>query len=171
MQRSARSAWRLPLVLLVGLWLVSACSPAAPAPPSATSAPQAAGQAKPTGVAELATYRGADRQQLLEEGARREGRLGWYTSLAGDVIDKLTSGFKQKYPFIQQVEVFRGHEGELIPRSTQEAQSGQQVFDVLESQYTPIRILSDASLLTPYFSPAIAAIPTGFRTDGPNGTV
>jgi iron(III) transport system substrate-binding protein len=122
-------------------------------------------------VAELATYRGADRQQILEAGARSEGRLGWYTSLAGDVIDKLTSGFKQKYPFIQQVDVFRGDEGEIITRSTQEAQSGQQVFDVLESQYTPIRILSDAGLLTPYFSPAVAAIPTGFRTDGPNGSV
>ncbi len=141
------------------------------AKPTAAAAAQPTAAAKPTTAAELAVYQGADREQILEAGAKQEGTLSWYTSLAGDVIDKLTAGFKQKYPFIQQVDVFRGDEGQLLTRATQEAQAGQQVFDVLESQYTPIRILLDAKILTAYYSPSTASIPDGYKTAGPNGTV
>ena len=43
------------------------------------------GQArKPATIAELASYRGADREALLYAGAKTEGRIVWYTSLAGD---------------------------------------------------------------------------------------
>ena len=148
-----------------------AAKPTAASAPTAVAAAQPTAGAKPTTPADLAVYQGADRQQILEAGAKQEGTLTWYTSLAGDVIDKLTNGFKQKYPFIKQVDVFRGNEGELLTRTTQETQAGQQVFDVLESQYTPIRILLDAKILTAYYSPSTASIPDGYKTAGPNGTV
>ena len=38
---------------------------------------------KPTSLAELAAYIGADREQLLLAGAKSEGKVVWYTSLAG----------------------------------------------------------------------------------------
>ncbi len=139
------------------LALVLACAPAAaPAAP----APQAA---KPTTVAELATYKGADRQQILEEGARREGQLLWYTSQAGDIIPLLTDGFTKKYPFVK-VEVFRGDESALVTKATQEAQANQPSLDLIESQLTAIRLLFDLKLLTPYYSPGAKRVPDQFKT-------
>ena len=42
------------------------------------------GQAKkPVSFAELAAYTGADREQRLLAGAKTEGKVVWYTSLAG----------------------------------------------------------------------------------------
>ena len=39
---------------------------------------------KPTTIAELVTYNGKDREQVLYAGAKAEGKLTWYTSLAGE---------------------------------------------------------------------------------------
>ena len=41
---------------------------------------------KPMTIAELVTYNGKDREQVLYAGAKSEGKLTWYTSLAGDLI-------------------------------------------------------------------------------------
>lgn len=145
-------------VLGAALSLVIACGPAAPTAPAA----------KPTTVAELATYRGPDRQAVLEEGARREGQLLWYTSMAGDIIPLLVDGFRRKYPFVQ-VEVFRGDESQLVTKATQEAQAGQPSLDLIESQLTAIRLLFDAGLLIPYDSPGLAGVPDEFKTKAASG--
>jgi hypothetical protein len=39
---------------------------------------------KPTSVTEIVTYNGPEREQLLYTGAKSEGKVVWYTSLAGD---------------------------------------------------------------------------------------
>jgi len=145
---------RLLSVLVASLAI--ACGPAAaPATPS--------GPTKPMTVAELAAYQGADRQKILEEGAKKEGKLVWYTSLAGDIVDRHAKAFQQKYPFIT-VEVFRGAENELLTKATQEIQAGQPSFDVIESQIAAISLLFDAKALTPYFTPAAAKIADDFKT-------
>ena len=38
---------------------------------------------KPMTISELVTYGGKDREQVLYAGARTEGKITWYTSLAG----------------------------------------------------------------------------------------
>jgi anti-anti-sigma regulatory factor len=146
------------LLLAAALVLAAACGPSAPASsPASTPAGEPAG-GKPSTPAELAVFQGSDRQQVLEVGARREGRLTWYTSLAGDIVDRLLEGYKEKYPFMQ-TEVFRAAENELVTRATQEAQAGQHVFDVIESQVAAIRLLYDGNLLAPYSSPGVANVP------------
>src|SRR5258705_11853026 len=71
---------------------------------AASSAP---GQTKkPTSLAELAAYTGADREQLLLAGAKSEGKVVWYTSLAGGCYQAVCKGFETKYP-AGQVEVYR----------------------------------------------------------------
>jgi iron(III) transport system substrate-binding protein len=142
------------------LTVAAACAPAPAAQPSAT--------AKQMSVAELAAYQGADRQKLLEEGARKEGTVSWYTSLAGDIIDRHAEAFRAKYPFVK-VEIFRGAENELVTKITQETQAQQPSFDVLESQISAIKLLFDAKVMTPYYSPNVAAIPDDFRTKLPSG--
>ena len=137
------------------LAVVVACGPS-------TGSAQPSGAA-PRSVAELARYSGADRQQVLVGGAKGEGKLVWYTSLAGDIVDIHAKAFAKKYPFLT-VEVFRGTESELVTKATQELGAGQPSFDVIESQISAISALFDANALTPYYSPAAAAVGDDFKT-------
>ena len=49
-------------------------------------------------LAELASYMGADREQVLFEGAKVEGKVVWYTSLSGGSYKALATAFEAKYP-------------------------------------------------------------------------
>ena len=53
---------------------------------------------KPATAAELAAYTGADREKILFEGAKREGKLVWYTTLATDQNKQIAGAFEKKYP-------------------------------------------------------------------------
>jgi iron(III) transport system substrate-binding protein len=170
-QRRVPRAARL-VALLVVATLALACgssvpAPAAPAPSGPAGAPAAS---KPTTPAELAAYQGGDRQQILEAGARQEGKLTWYTSLAGPIVDRLMASYQQKYPFVQ-AEAFRGAENELLTRATQEAQAGRQIFDVMETAPSATRLLQEARLLQPYYSPAVASMPEAAKSGASGGTV
>src|SRR5437764_6016956 len=92
---------------ILGASLLAACGGSASSP-TPNPNPGAKTSGAPSTLAELAAYQGPDRQQMLEAGAKKEGALTWYTSLAGDVIDGLTNGFKQKYGI--PVDVFRAPE-------------------------------------------------------------
>src|SRR4051794_4192843 len=101
--------WTLPLSLSLLLGLLLACS--SPATPAPTAAPKPASGADanakpaasgpPTSYADLANYRGADREQVLYTGAKQEGTLAWYTTLAGDILTDLKAGFEAKYPGVK----------------------------------------------------------------------
>ena len=75
---------------------------------------------KPLSLAELAVYRGADREELLVTGAKKEGKLVWYTALAGGSYKELGRAFEAKYGI--QVEVYRGASKDLISKVLAEAQ-------------------------------------------------
>ena len=49
---------------------------------------------KPASITELASYRGADREQVLYAGAKTEGKIIWYTSLAGDSYKEMVKAFE-----------------------------------------------------------------------------
>ena len=61
---------------------------------------------KPTTAAELAFYQGADRERILFDGAKREGKLVWYTTLATDQNKQIAAAFEKKYPGVS-VDTFR----------------------------------------------------------------
>src|SRR5689334_12857454 len=71
---------------------------------------------KPTSISELAVYRGPDRESLLYAGAKTEGKLTWYTSLAGASYKELAKAFSAKYPGIE-LEPFRAPGADLVVRS------------------------------------------------------
>ena len=56
---------------------------------------------KPTTVAEIATYSGADREQVLYSGAKSEAKVVWYTSLAGESYKGIVKAFETKYPGVK----------------------------------------------------------------------
>ena len=68
---------------------------------------------KPKSIAELAIYTGSDREQLLYAGAKSEGTVTWYTSLAGDSYKALARAFEAKYPGVR-VESYRAGGSELV---------------------------------------------------------
>ena len=74
---------------------------------------------KPASLAELVNYMGADREQILYAGAKAEGKLMWYTSLAGGSYKELVKLFETKYTGIQ-VEPFRAGGAELVVRMEEE---------------------------------------------------
>jgi iron(III) transport system substrate-binding protein len=152
--------------------LLSACgggSAAAPAPSSGSPATsQAAVSGAPSTPEQLAAYQGSDRQQLLEAGAKKEGTLTWYTSLAGPIIDSLANGFKAKYPYLK-VDIFRADESALMTRALQESQAGKPVFDAIEVTPTTSVLLAEGKLLAPYASPGAAKLPAALKTPGGSG--
>src|SRR5215475_5683943 len=71
--------------------------------------------AKPSSPAELASYSGADRERLLFEGAKREGKLVWYTTLAAEQNKTIAGAFEKKYPGVS-VDTFRTGSSALAQR-------------------------------------------------------
>jgi len=121
------------------------------------------GQAKkPRTLDELAAYTGADRYQILLEGAKAEGKIVWYTSLSG-VYRELVEAFKRKYPAIA-IDVYRGGSTDLAPRLFNEAQAGRFVADALESTPGLLMMLREGGILKPYTSPELARYPDEAKT-------
>src|SRR5918994_2204946 len=73
---------------------------------------------KPMSIAELAAYNKPDREQVLIEGAKKEGRLLWYTSLTGGPNQEVPKAFEAKYPGVK-VDVYRSDSDGLISRILQ----------------------------------------------------
>jgi iron(III) transport system substrate-binding protein len=156
-QRAARSLGLATVV--ASLWLV-ACAPGAP--PASAPAAQGGAAASPAGSAEIATYRGADRQQRLEEGARREGKLVWYTALiVNQAVRPLVDGFREKYPFIE-VEFWRGNSTDIIQRVVQEYQGNRFEVDLADGTTTP-PFLRERGYAQPFYSPPLEEYPAALK--------
>jgi iron(III) transport system substrate-binding protein len=110
--------------------------------------------AAPTTVAEIADYRGADRQAMLEAGARREGLVMVYTT--GAQTDPIFRRFMEKYPFVR-VQPFRPGGGDAVSRRIfEEHSAGLHVADTVFIESGGLRPLRAAGVLQPYFSPEFA---------------
>ena len=75
--------------------------------------------AQPSSVVEIATYQGADREQRLIEGAKREKELTFYSSIPPDDIAALVSAFDRKYGV--KVKVWRADSEGFLQRIVGEA--------------------------------------------------
>ena len=152
-------------VTLVFALALSACGGGAAAPvPSSSAAAggstqaSAASGAKPTSLADLAKYTGADRQQILEDGAKKEANLTLYTSSVATIMQPLIDAFRAKYPYLK-VDMYRADNTELLQRIGQEAQANKDAMDVLETTTDSLGTLIDNKLLQPYTSPEMASYP------------
>src|SRR5262245_6546532 len=94
---------------------------------------------KPRSIAELAAYNKPDREKLLYEGAKKEGKLTWYTSLTGGPNTDMPRVFLQKYPGVA-VEVYRGDSDALMSRILQEAQAKRPIVDTLETTFPVLKV-------------------------------
>jgi iron(III) transport system substrate-binding protein len=107
--------------------------------------PASAQTRKPATVSEISTYMGADREQLLYAGAKSEGVITWYTSLAGDSYKALSRAFESKYPGVR-VEAFRAGGSELVARMGEETKARRPAMDALDAYPSEAKEKADAGL-------------------------
>ena len=128
-----------------------------------------AAQSKALSAAELALYKGTDREKILLEGAKKEGQLTFYTSntwVAGPVSQE----FEKKYPFIK-ANVWRSDSKALLKRLTEEHAAGKYLADVVETSPEYVTLLVRSSLLQDHFSPELSAYDDDAKVKGKNGVL
>ncbi len=107
-------------------------------------------------AADLANYRGADREEILKAGAKKEGKLIWYTSLTAH--RDIANVFEAKYPGVK-VETYRAASADLTRRLLNEAQARRNIADLVETTPATLMAMRDSKLLHPYYSPHLGAYP------------
>jgi iron(III) transport system substrate-binding protein len=123
---------------------------------------------KPMTITEIATYSGADREQLLYSGAKSEGKLTWYTSLAGESYKGMVKAFETKYPGVK-VEAYRVSGSDMTTRMYEESKAKKYIADAVETTEGNLMFMRDAFLLRPYFSPNFASYPEDAKEKGERG--
>jgi iron(III) transport system substrate-binding protein len=122
--------------------------------------------APPKTAVELARYMGIDRERLLYDGAKKEGKVVWYTSLT--VYKEVARAFETKYPGVA-VEVYRAPAMNLVSRILSETQSRRSIVDAIETTPGSLMLVRDNKLLLPYNSPHLADYPDGSKDKAPGG--
>jgi iron(III) transport system substrate-binding protein len=124
------------------------------------------GKAMPLG--QLAAYNKPDREKMLYAGAKAEGKITWYTSLAGDSYKQLAAAFEAKYPGVK-VESYRATRQEMSARVMAEAQSKRYIADTFETTIPLLKLLKENQMLVPYYFPTHAKFPDQVKEKGPKG--
>src|SRR5919108_5480870 len=94
----------------------------------------------------------SDHTARLIEGAKKEGKLLWYTALTLADAGMLTQNFEQKYPFIK-TETLRLGTDQLLTKIQTEARAGGFRADVIEIPGILGQVLKQDGLLEKYISP------------------
>ncbi|HEU5462839.1 MAG TPA: extracellular solute-binding protein [Candidatus Binatia bacterium] len=124
------------------------------------------GKAMP--LEQLAAYNKPDREKMLYSGAKTEGKITWYTSLAGDSYKQLAGAFEAKYPGVK-VESYRATRQEMSARVMAEAQSKRYIADTFETTIPLLKLLKENQMLVPYYFPTHAKFPDQVKEKGPKG--
>jgi iron(III) transport system substrate-binding protein len=112
--------------------------------------------AQVSGVAEIASYQGADREQRLIEGAKREKELTFYSSIPPEDIAALVSAFDKKYGV--KVKVWRSDSEGILQRIISEARARRFEVDVVAGSSSALEPLYRENLLQEVKSPHLAGI-------------
>jgi iron(III) transport system substrate-binding protein len=119
-------------------------------------------------IAQLAAYNKPDRERVLYAGAKNEGKITWYTSLAGNSYKQLAAAFEANYPGVK-VEAYRATRQDLGARILAEGQAKRYIADTIESTLPLLKLLRDNKLITPYYFPTQAKYPDHVKEKGPKG--
>ena len=111
----------------------------------------------------IATTAPAGAQDAKIDGARKEGKVVWYTSLALPSAEKVAKLFEAAYPGIK-VEVHRTGSQRILQRVMQELQANLKIADVIHtSDAGHFVLLKDKKLLAKYTPPGLEPFPSGFK--------
>ena len=127
--------------------------------------PQGLAQGLPQGMAQdtaarnrmLYLYKGTDRDERLQEGARREGSVNVYTSLNTKDSGPITEAFEKKTGV--KVQLWRSSSEKVLQRAVTEARAGRFACDVLETNGPEMEALHREKLLAEFWSPHFKDLP------------
>lgn len=106
------------------------------------------------------------RAAALVEGAKKEGKMVFYTSVETAFARSLTTAFEAKYPFIK-TDIFRSTHDRIVSRMNLERKAGNYATDTISVGEFETYHMQKSGLIAPYKSPMAAAYPEGFKD--PNG--
>ena len=113
-------------------------------------------------VDEVMLYNKPDRQKVLLEGAKKEGKITWYTSLIIDqVVRPLKEAFEKKYSFIQ-IEHFRGNSERIVQKMFAEYQGKRYEVDIMDGTVTA-PMVKKGGYLQRFYSPHLAEYPAELK--------
>src|SRR5437588_7750554 len=136
---------RLPGALAVGVTLLCASAGASIA-----------------GAQEILLSRTPDREQMIIDGARKEGQVVLYSAaIVNQALRPLADAFMKTYPFVKMT-FWRGDSEEIIAKLSAEARANKIVADVVESTGMA-EVAVRAGLTQPYYTPMIEAMPERYR--------
>ena len=106
----------------------------------------------------------SDAQEIAEiiEGAKREGKLLYYSDLTLPDCTLMAKEFEKKYPFVK-VEVLRSSGESLLTRALGEARAKSLKAGIFQASIVPVSIMKQAGFLMNYVSPESKAWPAKFK--------
>ena len=111
----------------------------------------------PQSVAEIANYTGADRQAVLEAGAKKEAAVLVYGSLTEETAGPVFNAFVKKYPFIR-LEKNVGDSLDTVRRAIEEFKARHYIVDVVGTSLGGMMPLRDLGFFQPFWSPELAVM-------------
>jgi iron(III) transport system substrate-binding protein len=121
-------------------------------------------------IQELAMYKGADYEQMLLEGAKKEGKVVWYTSLSGKSYKTIKAKFAEKYPDVK-IEVYRAGSKDLAAKVLGEAQAKKYLVDATETTPGIMMLFKAKNIIRPYTNPNHKKWPEFAQTKAKGGGV
>ncbi|MGE5819395.1 MAG: ABC transporter substrate-binding protein, partial [Deltaproteobacteria bacterium] len=101
-------------------------------------------------------------QRELIEGAKKEGKMVFYTSVETEFARALTSGFEAKYPFIK-TDIYRSTHAKILSRMNVERKTGTYYADAVSVGEFETYHMQKMGFIAPYKSPSAADYPVGFK--------
>jgi ABC-type Fe3+ transport system substrate-binding protein len=113
-------------------------------------------------VEEVALSKGENRQKILEDGAKKEKKLQWYsTMIVNQSLRPIKDAFEKKYPFVQ-VEYYRADSDLIAQRIISEYQAKRFDVDIMDGTSTTAP-LKKAGFLQRFFSPQLRDYPAQLK--------
>lgn len=117
-------------------------------------------------VKKVAGLSAAERKTYLEEGAKKEGEVVFYTSLSLTDYPKILPHFEKRYPFIK-TNTYRSTPSGVFTRVDTEARAGRYAADVVGSAPVEMWQLKQRKLSGAYLSPERKGLPsTSYDAEG-----
>jgi iron(III) transport system substrate-binding protein len=100
------------------------------------------------------------RKTVIEDGARKEGEVIWYTSMSLTDFPKIVGAFEKTVPYVK-VRTNRLSQSSIMPKIDTEARAGRFLVDVVASAPMEMWELKQKGHSASYLSPELKAFPSG----------
>jgi len=100
------------------------------------------------------------RKTILEDGARKEGEVIWYTSMSLTDFPKIVGAFEKTFPYVK-IRTNRLSQSSVLPKIETEARAGHYAVDIVGSAPMEMWELKQKDYSAAYLSPELKAFPAG----------